>query len=120
MQDLPPVFLNRRPGEDAIGKSPAAQARAMVARLTQAERAVLLGVVAGESTVMTARRLGMELPVAEDYRRTMMAKLGADTTCDAVRVGLYAELDPTRRPAPARQALEAPASSARHQPLLGE
>jgi FixJ family two-component response regulator len=64
-----------------------------VANLSPDELESLRGVVAGESIEITAQRLEISFRIAELHRRNMMDKLGAVLTCDAVRVGLYAELD---------------------------
>jgi DNA-binding NarL/FixJ family response regulator len=115
MQDIRPGYVQgRSPGGGDRG-SLVAEARATLAKLDANELAFLAGVAAGESTRMIARRLRIGLAVAEDLRRTVMAKLGAVRTCDAVRIALRGGLDTAIPPAWARKApgpFAAPSSSA--------
>jgi len=115
MQDLRPGYVQgRSPGGGDRGGL-VAEARATLARLDEDELGLLAGVAAGESTRMTARRLRIGLAVAEDLRRTVMAKLGAVRTCDAVRIALRGGLDAALAPAWAPKApgpFAAPSSSA--------
>ena len=68
------------------------RARALVDRLTEDELEVLTCLVAGEAQRTIALRLGKDEADALEIRKSLMRKLGASCTADAVREGLYAGL----------------------------
>ncbi|MGX7927767.1 helix-turn-helix domain-containing protein [Tsuneonella sp. HG094] len=66
--------------------------RKLVAGLAPAERRILELLVGGEGPRGIAERLGIAEATVGAYRRTLLMKLGAACTADAVRVAVYAEL----------------------------
>lgn len=66
--------------------------RRLVACLAPAERRILELLVGGEGPKGIAERLGIAEGTVSAHRRTLMVKLGAACTADAVRVAVYAEL----------------------------
>ena len=64
-----------------------------VERLTARERDVLKGLVAGESNKAIARFLGISPRTVEIHRTNLKRKLGASSTADLVRIGIYSSLD---------------------------
>jgi two-component system, LuxR family, response regulator FixJ len=70
-----------------------AQARELVGRLTRREHEVLKGVVDGKSNKQIAYDLGISPRTVEIHRGKMMTRLNANTASDAVRIGLFAELE---------------------------
>ena len=74
-------------------RASSAAARAAAARLRQLshrQRQVLAGIVAGRSSKVIADQLHLSVRTVEAYRAQLLAKLGARTTTDAVRVALAA------------------------------
>ena len=69
------------------------QAKREVARLTQRQQQVLMGIVQGSSNKQIARDLGISPRTVEIHRGLMMERLEARTTADAMRIGIYACLD---------------------------
>lgn len=69
-----------------------AEACQLVATLTPRERDVLEGLLAGESNKGIAKKLGLSPRTVEIHRGNMMARLNAQSTSDAVRIGIYAGL----------------------------
>jgi FixJ family two-component response regulator len=69
-----------------------AEARQLVATLTPRERDVLVGLLEGESNKGIAKKLGLSPRTVEIHRGNMMARLNAQSTSDAVRIGIYAGL----------------------------
>ena len=69
------------------------RARARVHDLTGRERDVLTHLVDGLSNKEIGRALGISPRTVEIHRANMMAKLGANSSPDAVRIGIYAGLD---------------------------
>ena len=65
---------------------------ALVAALSPREREVLGGIVAGKLNKVIAHELGISPRTAEVYRAHLMAKTGARTLSDLVRIGLLAGL----------------------------
>jgi two-component system response regulator FixJ len=61
---------------------------AVVADLSPREREVLTGIVAGKLNKVIAHELGISPRTAEVYRAHLMAKTGARTLSDLVRIGL--------------------------------
>ena len=70
-----------------------AAARNRVSALSSRERDVLLGLLEGGSNKTIAKQLAISPRTVEIHRGNMMRKLGAGTSGDAVRIGLYAGLD---------------------------
>jgi FixJ family two-component response regulator len=69
------------------------RARARVHDLTGRERDVLTHLVNGLSNKAIGRALGISPRTVEIHRANMMTKLGANSSPDAVRIGIYAGLD---------------------------
>jgi two-component system, LuxR family, response regulator FixJ len=69
-----------------------AEASQLVATLTRRERDVLEGLLEGESNKGIAKKLGLSPRTVEIHRANMMARLNAQSTSDAVRIGIYAGL----------------------------
>lgn len=69
------------------------QARAKVEELSEREASVLELLVQGQPNKEMARILGISPRTVEVHRANMMSKLGAKSSSDAIRIGLYAELD---------------------------
>jgi two-component system response regulator FixJ len=65
---------------------------ALVASLSNRERDVLTGIVAGKLNKVIAHELGISPRTAEVYRAHLMAKTGAKTLSDLVRIGLLGGL----------------------------
>ena len=65
---------------------------AMLATLSPREREVLAGIVAGKLNKVIAHELGISPRTAEVYRAHLMAKTGARTLSDLVRIGLLGGL----------------------------
>ena len=70
----------------------AQKARSLVDLLTSDELEALRCMIAGESQKVIAFRLGMNEAAALAVRQSLMDKLGASCTADAVREGIYAGL----------------------------
>jgi two-component system response regulator FixJ len=68
---------------------------AMIAALSPREREVLAGVVAGKLNKVIAHELGISPRTAEVYRAHLMAKTGARSLSDLVRIGLLGGLHDT-------------------------
>ena len=68
-------------------------ARRLVATLNALEAQILECLVRGISAKDTAALIGIRLEDVERSRTSMMEKLNARSCADAVRVGLYAEVD---------------------------
>ncbi|MFN3388701.1 MAG: PAS domain-containing protein [Allosphingosinicella sp.] len=62
--------------------------------LSQRERQVLRGLVAGMTNKEIARRLDLSPRTVEMHRRNMLKDLGVRTTSDAIRLAIEAELAP--------------------------
>lgn len=69
------------------------EAAALVATLSGRERSVLELLISGQSNKGIARELGISPRTVEIHRANMMAKLNAQSSSDAVRIGIYAGLD---------------------------
>lgn len=69
-----------------------AEARKLVASLTPRERDVLEGLLEGESNKGIAKKLELSPRTVEIHRSNMMSRLNAQSTSDAVRIGIYAGL----------------------------
>lgn len=67
-------------------------AREAIKRLSAEEVEFLRLIVAGESMTTIAAQLGLSAGQAAAARRSLMEKLGAGCTADAVREGIYAGL----------------------------
>ena len=70
-----------------------AQAKRLVGGLDGRELEVLRCIVLGSSDRSIAAVSGISVAAAEGFRSSMMRKLLARTTADAVRIGLLAEVD---------------------------
>lgn len=64
--------------------------RELVAKLSPREMEVFLGVVAGKANKVLAIDLGLSEKTIEDHRSRMMAKLGASSVADLVKIGVLA------------------------------
>jgi two-component system response regulator FixJ len=71
-------------------------AREMVDRLTPIQRAILSGLLGGESGRSLAAVLQMDPPDYEAQRAALMTRLNADSTAEAVRIALLAGMDESR------------------------
>lgn len=67
-------------------------AQAMVADLSVEEAGFLRGLVAGDSQTTICFRMNLAQHRAEAVRQRLMKMLGARSTADAVRIGIYAGL----------------------------
>lgn len=65
-----------------------------VGRLSGRERDVLSGLLAGASHKEIARHFGISDRTVEMYRNNLVRKLDADTTTEALRIGVLAKLAP--------------------------
>jgi two-component system response regulator FixJ len=69
----------------------------LIAALSPREREVLQGIVAGKLNKVIAHELGISPRTAEVYRAHLMAKTGARSLSDLVRIGLFGGMhDPDR------------------------
>lgn len=68
------------------------QAQVLIRTLSQQELEFLRGIVAGEAQRAIASRLNISEAEAGAIMQSLMRKLGAKVTADAVRVGIYAGL----------------------------
>nr|WP_166177004.1 hypothetical protein [Altererythrobacter segetis] len=66
------------------------KAQALVLTLTHAELVALESIAAGESLRDLALRLETDILSAQNIRKSMKRKLGAELDADAVRVAIYA------------------------------
>lgn len=71
-------------------RAAAAACRHRVDSLTPREKQVLAGVLAGRSNRLIAAQLGLSEKTVEEYRAHMMARLGASSVAEAVKIGLVA------------------------------
>lgn len=76
-----------------VAEQRSAEARRLVGHLTMRERDVLTRLVAGGSTKGIARELGISPRTVEIHRGNLMKKFNSRSTADAIRIGIYAELD---------------------------
>jgi two-component system, LuxR family, response regulator FixJ len=84
-----------RDGEQMVERArKTAHAKAQVDVLSRRERQVLLCVMSGYSNKDTAKELGISSRTVEIHRGNMMGKLNAKSASDAVRLGMYAGLEP--------------------------
>ena len=79
-------LTHRRRASRAAGRDAAARLRL----LSHRQRQVLAGIVGGNSSKIIADHLNLSVRTVEAYRAQLLAKLGARTTTDAVRVALAA------------------------------
>ena len=84
--------LQRQGDQAAKAMRRKAEARQLVATLTPRERDVLEGLLEGESNKGIAKKLGLSPRTVEIHRGNMMTRLNAQSTSDAVRIGIYAGL----------------------------
>ena len=71
----------------------ALESRSLVQRLSPIELEVLRRIIAGEALATIAIHLKLGEGEARQHRESMMLKLGAKDTADAVRIGIYAAAD---------------------------
>jgi len=76
---------------------PAVAAR--LATLSERERQVLQGLVAGHPNKTIAYDLGISPRTVEVYRANLMTKMGARSLSELIRMAIIAEVAPTRRAA---------------------
>jgi FixJ family two-component response regulator len=67
-----------------------AGARAAIAQLGKVEQTILSGIANGESSKSIAAQMEMQNSAIEDLRATLMRKINAGSTADAVRIALLA------------------------------
>lgn len=77
---------------DSAGDTRRADARARVATLSRRQREVLEHLVRGYRNKQIAGTLGIDEKTVKMHRAAMLAKLGADTSADAVRTAVLAGL----------------------------
>ena len=70
----------------------AAESQELVARLSERQRQVMKGIVAGQSTKEIARRLGLSPRTIEVHRRSLMLKVHARSVAELVRLSLRVHL----------------------------
>ena len=89
------VFQRLAEGDDRLLQEEIvrSQARAKVHELSGRETDVLTQLVRGLSNKEIGRALSISHRTVEIHRANMMAKLGASSTGDAVRIGVHAGLD---------------------------
>lgn len=85
--------LARGRGENAANER-SAEVRARVDLLSERERQVLEGVVAGKSNKVIARDLGLSSRTVEAHRANVMGKMQADSLSALVRLVLVSGLSP--------------------------
>jgi FixJ family two-component response regulator len=72
-------------------------AKLTVCRLTPIQRAILSGLLGGESSRSLAAALHMDTGEYETQRAALMTQLNAGSTAEAVRIALLAGMDEPRR-----------------------
>ena len=77
------------------GEDPAVAAR--LASLSERERQVLEGLVAGHPNKTIAYDLGISPRTVEVYRANLMTKMGAHSLSELIRVAIIAKVSPARR-----------------------
>ena len=92
LEESPVKNFSRSEFAEVISDSRVAAACGLVSKLDAQELQFLRIITAGGSAQAASRVLGLNSSAAENLRRQMMTKLDAPTTCDAVRVALYAGL----------------------------
>ncbi|MFC4254875.1 hypothetical protein GRI97_05525 [Altererythrobacter xixiisoli] len=70
-----------------------AEARKLVERLTDRERAVLMEILHSNSNKEAGQKLGISYRTVEIHRANLMRKLNARSTPEAVRIAIYGGLD---------------------------
>lgn len=94
-------LLQKQRGESARSE----EARARIDRLTQREREVLEGLIAGLSNKLIAHQLGISLRTAEMHRANLMQRLRAKSLAEALR--LASEAGVQSPPVPAQRVMVA-------------
>ena len=89
--------LERGYREGRAGEDPAIAAK--LATLSERERQVLEGLVAGHPNKTIAYDLGISPRTVEVYRANLMAKMGARSLSELIRMAIIAKVAPTRRAA---------------------
>ncbi|MEQ8652098.1 MAG: response regulator [Kiloniellales bacterium] len=85
------TITSQQAGQDESGES-----RDLFASLTPRESQVLREVVAGQANKMIAHRLGISVKTVEMHRARVMAKSGAKSLAELVRLALAAGVDPAQ------------------------
>lgn len=80
--------------QEAVLEGHRTAARHFVGTLDASERRILACLVGGMSAKAIAESLGEAPGDVERARAALMKKLGASRTADAVRIGLYAGIEP--------------------------
>lgn len=78
------------------GQGGDAEVQHFLTRLTPRESEILREVVAGQANKMIAHRLGISVKTVEMHRARVMAKSGAKSLAELVRLALAAGIDPVR------------------------
>lgn len=68
------------------------QSLILVGNLTRTQQDILNLIVAGHDAASIADTTGLSLAVVQAEKRSLFAKLGAQSTTDAIRIGIYAQL----------------------------
>jgi FixJ family two-component response regulator len=79
-------------GDDEVG-----WARTGIAEMSEREREVLTGVLAGQTNKQIGRGIGISPRTVETHRAHVMQRLGAKTVLDAVRIAASAGVQASRR-----------------------
>jgi FixJ family two-component response regulator len=77
---------------DEAAASRTSQAERLVRGLSPRQRQVLEGMVRGLRNKQIAPELGIDETTVKMHRRSMLTRLGATTTADAIRIGVEAGL----------------------------
>jgi two-component system response regulator FixJ len=77
-------------GERRVSGAAGREAASRLRQLSPRQRQVLAGIVDGNSNKVIAHQLNLSVRTVEAYRAQILAKLGARSTADAVRVALAA------------------------------
>jgi two-component system, LuxR family, response regulator FixJ len=83
-------------GSNAEGRD-ATVVAGKLATLSERERQVLEGLVAGHSNKTIAHHLGISPRTVEVYRANLMTKMGARSLSELIRMAIIGEISPARR-----------------------
>ena len=78
------------------GRENASAIAAKVHSLSERERQVLEGLIAGHSNKTIANDLGISPRTVEVYRANLMTKMGASSLAELIRMAIFANVPPTR------------------------
>jgi len=84
-------------GQTAEDDNEASWARAHIAEMSEREREVLTGLLAGQTNKQIGRDIGISPRTVETHRAHVMQRLGAKTVPDAVRIAASAGVQAPRR-----------------------